>query len=100
MIKLKKELDKTGYNVAYHHFKETPKLPFIVYYAGDSMNTGADDRMYHAELLVNVELYTDKKDLVAESKIEEAFGDRYFEKYEDQYVESEQMFKIDYLVRI
>jgi len=69
-------LKQTGYPVAYHHFVASennppPPPPFIVYWVPDEDNYGADtSEALIRSSVVHVELYTDKKDLVAEAKLE------------------------------
>lgn len=52
--------------------------PFICYLLPGSDNFAADGKVYHKISRVNVELYTDKKDLNAEQKVEDALDALHF----------------------
>ncbi|QBX26460.1 hypothetical protein Javan320_0026 [Streptococcus phage Javan320] len=68
-------LIKSKLPVAYHHFEEgrSPAPPFIVYLVKDSENAGADNWSYHKTFNLQVELYTLKKDLEIETKMDDLF---------------------------
>lgn len=87
-------LKATGYPVAYSHFPEAPSVPFIVYLESDSTNFHADNRTYKPIKGIQVELYTNKKDLTAETTIE-ALLDQNELAYEtdETFIESEQLFQ-------
>lgn len=74
LSELSRLLEATGYPVAYREFdvenSEPPSLPFIVYYENNSDNFAADNMVYKKIKDVRIELYSDRKDLAAESKIE------------------------------
>ena len=61
---------------AYHHFAEgeSPDPPFIIYLCPGSDNMYADDTTYFAITDVDIELYTDKKDIRIEKKVEDALN--------------------------
>lgn len=95
LIKLKTILDATGYPVAYSHFAgEPPSIPFITYLELDSDNFHADNKTYRQVKNINIELYTDKKDLAAESALEDLLdaNDLAYETTET-YIESEKLFQ-------
>lgn len=76
LSELKNILEATGYPVAYSHFTATenvpvPGPPFITYLVADSSNLFADNKVYQKINNVQIELYTDKKDLQAEKKLED-----------------------------
>lgn len=96
---LYKHLQALDLPLAYHHFEEghSPKPPFMVYYYPDSLNFGADNIAYHKGLSVVLEVYTDKKDLDLEGRVED-FLDRhsfYFDKVET-YIASEKLYQEAY----
>ena len=98
---LKTRLDGTGYPVAYSHFEEgqnTP-VPFICYMETSSDNFYADNRTYWPVSSARIELYTDKKDLEAEGKVETALYDIPYEKSET-YIDSEKLFQIIYEIEV
>jgi hypothetical protein len=95
-------LKATGYPVAYSHFKNTPENPipnppYIVYLEAPSSNLHADNKVYKHGKNVQVELYTDKKDLVAESTLEALLDENEFS-YEttEIWIESEKLFQKTY----
>ncbi|MGH1277017.1 hypothetical protein ACQVWA_27090 [Bacillus cereus] len=104
---LKKILEATGYPVAYSHFTATPTKPvptppYICFIADGSANLMADNKVYHKINDVNIEIYTIKKDLVAEAKLEKVLDD-----YEIPYdspiegiIESENMYQKIYEMRL
>ena len=49
--------------VAYDHFDSPPSIPFITYSDSGSNHVYADNSVYKRALYVEIELYTDKKDL-------------------------------------
>ncbi|MED1508745.1 hypothetical protein [Bacillus proteolyticus] len=106
LIELKKILDATGYPVAYSHFtatpgKPVPKPPYICYLVNGSPNMPADNKVYHEISDVSIELYTIKKDLIAESKLEQALDDHEipYESFE-AFIDSEKLFQKTYEVRL
>jgi hypothetical protein len=94
-------LKATGYPIAYSHFSKTPTVPFITYSEFDSTNFLADNRTYKQVRNIQVELYTDKKDIQAESTIE-ALLNAYELPYQtlETYIESEQLFQRIYEIGV
>ncbi|MFV1458166.1 hypothetical protein, partial [Bacillus mycoides] len=77
---LTKILEATGYPVAYSHFTATPgnpvaAPPYICFLVDGSANLMADNKVYHKINDLIIELYTIKKDLVAEAKLEQVLDD-------------------------
>ncbi|MFJ3386622.1 hypothetical protein [Lysinibacillus sp. NPDC086135] len=71
-------LKTIGIPVAYSYFvhnenSPAPAPPFMVYLEEDSDNFGADNKVWKKVLTYRVEVYTDKKDLKLEQKIEDTF---------------------------
>ncbi|MEK4501160.1 hypothetical protein [Bacillus sp. FSL R12-0069] len=107
LIELKKILDATGYPVAYSHFTflpddPTPKLPYICFIADGSANLMADNKVYHKINDLNIELYTARKDLVAEAKLEQIL-DEFEIPYDspiEGIIESEKMYQKIYKTRL
>ena len=69
-------LKATGFPVAYSHFTATtnnplPTPPYITYLSAYSSNLMADNKVYKKIDNLQIELYTIKKDLVAEKKLED-----------------------------
>lgn len=99
-------LQATGFPVAYSHFIESennplPEPPFICYLVTYSNHFYADDQVYKSNDNVQIELYTDKKDLVAEGIVESVLNDNELPFVTTEtYVDSEQMFQKIYEVRL
>ncbi|GKV69854.1 hypothetical protein NCCP2716_23520 [Sporosarcina sp. NCCP-2716] len=101
LAELKKLLDATGYPVAYSHFMEPKPVPFICYRVAYSPNFQADNRTYHKIDSVDIELYTDKKDLVAEAALEAVLDANEIPYDSDEtFIESEKLFQKIYEVRL
>ena len=69
-------LKATGYPVAYSHFTGTtttplPIPPYITYLTAYSSNLMADNKVYKKIDNLQIELYTNKKDLTTEKKLED-----------------------------
>ena len=69
-------LKATGFPVAYNHFTGTtttplPIPPYITYLNAYSSNFNADNIVYKKIDNLQIELYTNKKDLTAEKKLED-----------------------------
>lgn len=99
-------LKATGYPVAYSHFTATtntplPSPPYIVYLSVYSSNLKADDRVYAKIDNLQIELYTNKKDLTAEKKLEDILdnNDIAYESTET-WIDSEQLLQKLYEVRL
>jgi hypothetical protein len=103
---LKAILDSTGFPVAYHSFIESensplPQPPFIVYLCTYSTNLSADNITYFPIQNVQIELYTDKKDLLAESIVEMVLNANEIPfATTESFIESENMFQKIYEVRL
>ena len=94
-------LRSTGYPVAYSHFNDPPSFPYILYLDALSSNMLADNRVYQKGRIIQVELYTDKKDLQAEDTLEGVFeaNDIPWEVTE-VYLDSERMFQRIYEIGV
>lgn len=95
MPELVQILKATGYPVAYSHFAgKPPSIPFITYLEFDSDNFHADNKTFKKVRNINIELYTNKKDLQAEATLEDLLdaNDLPYETTET-YIESEQLFQ-------
>ena len=100
MDKLVSYLQEMGFPFAYDHFAEGEAVdpPFICYLLPASNNFSADGKVYFKVNEVHIELYTDKKDLSAEQKIE-AVLDKYGIFYEksEVWIESEKLYEVLFL---
>mgnify|MGYP001277192028 CR=1 FL=1 len=89
----------TGIPFAYDHFAEgeSPDPPFICYLLPRSDNFSADGMVYDKISEVDIELYTDFKDLETEQKLEGALDAQgiFYEKTE-VWIESEKLYEVLY----
>lgn len=99
-------LKATGYPVAYSHFTATtntplPKPPYITYLSAYSSNLKADDKVYKKIDNLQIELYTTKKDLIEEKKLEDLLDTNEIA-YEstETWIDSEKLFQRIYEVRL
>lgn len=97
MVELYNLLNSLGLPVSYRFFKTPPTPPYIVYLFSYSDNFGADNKAYSKEDNYQVELYSAKKDLASEKKIEDLFdnNDIFYEKTET-YIDSEELYQVLY----
>jgi hypothetical protein len=99
-------LQTTGFPVAYSHFVESdneplPAPPFITYLVLYSSNFSADNVIYKQFQNLQIELYTDRKDLEAEAIVEAVLNDNEIPfATTESYIESEQLFQKIYEVRL
>ena len=65
-------LEELGLPFAYDHLAEgeSPKPPFVCYLLPGSRNFAADGRVYHKGSEVRLDVYTDRKDLDLEARVE------------------------------
>lgn len=94
-------LKSVGYPVAYGSFSSSVTPPFIVYQFAYSSDMIADNHNYVDIGNFQVELYTAKKDLAAEKKVQDKLKElglpyRKFETYLDE----EKIFQILYEIQI
>ena len=100
------ELKAIGYPVAYSHFLDTPQNPapnppFIVYREAYSSDLMADNQNYVGISNVQVELYTDRKDLASESAVQnklKELGLPYAKT--EAYLEDEKLFQVIYEIQL
>lgn len=103
---LKTILEATGLPVAYSHFVESevdpiPNPPFICYLVVYSSNFSADNKTYKAIQNVQIELYTDRKDIEVENRLEAILDENEIPyATSEEFIESESMFQKIYEVRL
>ncbi len=92
-------LEETGIPFAYDHFVEgeSPDPPFICYLLPQSDNFSADGKVYLKVSSVNIELYTDSKDLAVEQTLEAVLDTHgiFYDKTE-VWIESEKLYEVLY----
>lgn len=84
---------------AYDHFAEgeSPSPPFICYLLSGTDNFSADGKVYLKVNQINIELYTDYKDLSVESKVETVLDSHgIFYDRSETWIESEKMYEVLY----
>lgn len=96
-------LKTTNLPVAYSHFEEgkAPPLPYVVFRLPNSNNFAADGKVYKAVTALDIELYTEKKDLTTEKKLEDVINNKigFYNKLE-MLVISEKMYQIIYSTEV
>ena len=96
-----KLLETTGLPVVYRFFteNEAPQLPFICYLFTNTNNFAADGQVYANINRIQIELYTQHKDIEVEKKLENALSSLFWEKSEE-YIGSERCFQIVYELEV
>ena len=99
MDKLIAIMNEIGIPFAYDHFAEgeSPDPPFICYLLPGSDNFAADGKAYYKINEVNIELYTDTKDLSAEEQVEAVLDEHgiFYEKSET-WIDSDKLYEVLY----
>ena len=89
--------------VAYRAFPviDAPEFPYICIMATQTDNFMADNHVYEVIQGVEIELYSEMKDIEAESALEAALDENFipWQKYEE-YIDSEEMYQITYEVEL
>ena len=97
MDKIMELLSKTGIPFAYDHFAEgeSPDPPFICFLLPASDNSSADGQVYFKVTEVHIELYTDRKDLELEERVEAVLdeGGFFYDKNE-VWIASEKLYEV------
>jgi len=92
-------LQRSGIPFAYDHFAEgeSPEPPFICYLLPGSDNFAADGKVYFKINEVRIELYTDKKDVSVEKRVEDVLDDKgiYYNKSE-VWISEERLYEVLY----
>ena len=93
-------LKETEIPFAYDHFAEgeSPEPPFICYLLPGSNNFSADGKVYFKANEVDIELYTDFKDLTVEQKLEAVLDEHgIFYNKSETWIESEKLYEVLYI---
>jgi sulfur transfer complex TusBCD TusB component (DsrH family) len=106
LVELKNILEESGLPVTYYQWKTTPtnpipSLPYLCYLVENSPNFMADNKVYHKINDVNIELYSIKKDLISENKLETILDENDIP-YEtsEVFIKSENLYKKTYEVSL
>ncbi len=92
-------LKETKIPFAYDHFAEgeSPQPPFICYLLPGSVNFAADGEVYLQINKVNVELYTDAKDVSVEKRLEDALKSKgIFYNKSEVWIPEEKLYEVLY----
>ena len=96
-------MEEIGLPYAYHHFAEgeSPEPPFLIYLTPGSHNFSADGMVYFKVKQLDVELYTDKKDLALEEKLEKILDAQgIFYNKTETYIKSEKLYEVLYELEV
>lgn len=95
------QLKTAGYPVAYHHFTTVPAPPYIVYFRTSDDNISSDVKVHGKFKNYLVELYTTKKDLAAEQKLEAVLNTIDTEyTTSETYIDSEALYQVIYQIQL
>ena len=98
-----KMMDEMKLPYAYHHFVEgeSPDPPFLVFLYPNSDNFAADGMVYFKVNRLNIELYTDLKDVEHEETVEAVLDKHgiFYEKSE-VWIESENLYEVLYQMEV
>ena len=96
-------MEEIGLPYAYHHFVEgeSPDPPFLVFLYPNSDNFAADGMVYFKVNRLNIELYTDLKDVELEETVEAVLDKHgiFYEKSE-VWIESENLYEVLYQMEV
>lgn len=97
--KVPEMLKEIGLPFAYDHFAEGERVdtPFLVYLYPQATNFSADGIAYYKKDRLSIEVYTDKKDIQLEDKVE-AVLDKYgfFYAKSETWISSEKLYEVLY----
>lgn len=99
MDSLIRMMEELGLPFAYGHFAEgeSPEPPFVCYLLPGSRNFAADGRVYYKGSEVRLEVYTDRKDLGLETRVEAVLdGHGIFYNKSEVWIESERLYEVLY----
>ena len=96
-------VDEMGMESAYHHFAEgeSPEPPFVVFLYPKANNFSADGVAYYKVNRLNIELYTDLKDVELEQRVETVLdGHGIFYAKSEVWIESERLYEVLYEMEV
>ena len=98
-----KMLEEMKLPFAYHHFAEgeSPDPPFAVFLYPGSNNFSADGKVYFKVSRLNVEIYTDVKNIELEQQTEAVLdGHGIFYEKSEVWIESENLYEVLYQMEV
>jgi hypothetical protein len=94
-------LKAIGYPVAYSHFDDPPQPPYIVHLFAYSSDLMADNQNYVEVSNFQIELYTSKKDLTAERKVQDKLKELQLPYAKTEtWIDSEKLFQVIYEIQL
>lgn len=96
-------LGKMGLPFAYDHYAEGEAAdpPFLVYRYPKSANFAADGIAYYKKDRLDLELYTDKKDLEIEEQVEAVLDEYgFFYSKSETWIDTEKMYEVLYEMEV
>ena len=84
-----------GMPIAFDHFKTPQVLPYLVYIVTTNDEMAADNKTFYSRPVLQLELYTEQKDMDTEEAVEEIIDDFFYTK-EEEYLDDEQMYMVAY----
>ena len=96
-------VDEMGMESAYHHFAEgeSPEPPFVVFHYPKANNFSADGVAYFKVNRLNIELYTDLKDVELEQRVEAVLDSHgIFYAKSEVWIESERLYEVLYEMEV
>lgn len=96
-------VDEMGMESAYHHFAEgeSPEPPFVVFLYPKANNFSADGVAYFKVNQLNIELYTDLKDVELEQRVETVLDSHgIFYAKSEVWIESERLYEVLYEMEV
>ena len=96
-------IEKMGLPFAYDHFVEgeSPDPPVVVFLYPNSSHFAADGRVYFKVSRLNIELYTDRKDVSLEEKMETVLdGCGIFYEKSEVWIGSEKLYEVLYEMEV
>lgn len=100
MDKLLLILKKINLPFAYNHFAEGEAVepPFLIYLFPENNPMSADGTIYFNSYVVNLELYSDKKDIDLERKVEKILKENeIFYKKSEVWIKEEKLYEVLYI---
>lgn len=100
MKPIEKILEEINLPAAYMRFGGVTHPPYLIYYASGADNYMADDSVYYSEYKYTIEYYFTIKSRENEQEIESILNKNevVWEKSEDIYIDSEEMYLIRYYI--
>lgn len=96
-------MEEIGLPYAYHHFAEgeSPDPPLAVFLYPGSNNFSADGKVYFKTDRLNIEIYTDIKNIELEQQIEAVLdGHGIFYEKSEVWIESENLYEVLYQMEV